>query len=248
MRALQPFFYGLYKLALKGMNYGAAAFEPKNSGEDAVLKMLSAWLPKNAIVFDVGANTGQFAKVVKTHFPKSQLHCFEPSISTFELLKEKLNGVSGVVFTNIGLSNTITSQQLYFAERGSVQASLNVEAGFSHSEEVQLTTLDAYCDATGIESIDFLKIDVEGYEYHALQGAAKMLAEKRITYIQFEFGNHQIITRHFLNDFHQLLSDYAIYRVVQNGVYPLGNSVFNELFPVTNYFAVRKDVLQSHKW
>lgn len=39
-----------------------------------------------------------------------------------------------------------------------------------------------------MERIDFLEIDVEGFEFEVLKGAEAMLADKRITTIQFEFG------------------------------------------------------------
>ena len=49
-------------------------------------------------------------------------------------------------------------------------------------------TIDAYCARQGIGRIDLLKLDVEGAEYQAMQGAEKMFSSKRIGCCAFEFG------------------------------------------------------------
>ncbi|MEA5613777.1 FkbM family methyltransferase [Nodularia spumigena] len=42
--------------------------------------------------------------------------------------------------------------------------------------EIETTTLDAFCDAEGINTIDFLQIDVQGAELEVLKGASKILS------------------------------------------------------------------------
>ena len=39
------------------------------------------------IVFDVGANVGQSAKIYLARFPRSHIYCFEPVINTFHNLQ-----------------------------------------------------------------------------------------------------------------------------------------------------------------
>ena len=56
------------------------------------------------------------------------------------------------------------------------------------TEEVPATTVDLYCATNGVAEIDLLKIDVEGAELQVLNGAARMLREKRIHCVTFEFG------------------------------------------------------------
>jgi FkbM family methyltransferase len=244
-RRFQLIYLMLYKLALKGMNYGAAAFEPKKSGEDALMKRLSKILPNNPVIFDVGSNVGQFAILIKSNMPQSYLHCFEPSKAAFDRLEKKLDNIFGCELNNFGISNQTGHFQLYSMEAGSVQASLNKDSGLTFRESVRLSTIDSYCHERNLTEIDFLKIDVEGHELFVLQGAADMLNNNKIKYIQFEFGNHQRFARHYLNDFHEILSNFRLYRILQDGVFPLQNSVFWELFPVTNYLAVHKDEIEK---
>jgi Methyltransferase FkbM domain len=51
---------------------------------------------------------------------------------------------------------------------------------------VQAISLDDYCAEQGVERIDYLKIDVEGAELNALQGARGLLARGAVSVIQFE--------------------------------------------------------------
>ena len=53
---------------------------------------------------------------------------------------------------------------------------------------IQLDTLDSYVHNTKINSIDLLKIDVEGHELKVLEGAKNSLSKNIIKCIQFEYG------------------------------------------------------------
>ena len=54
--------------------------------------------------------------------------------------------------------------------------------------KVKTTTIDSYCKKYNVESIDILKIDVQGNELKVLQGAKRMLKEKRVKLIFTEIS------------------------------------------------------------
>ena len=60
------------------------------------------------------------------------------------------------------------------------------------SVKVPATTLDEFCSAHQISKIDYLKLDVEGAEILALQGARELLARKAIRYLQFEISKNML--------------------------------------------------------
>ena len=56
----------------------------------------------------------------------------------------------------------------------------------SSTQIVAVIDLDGYCQSQNVESIDFLKIDVEGMEPYVLQGAHALLKERKIASILIE--------------------------------------------------------------
>ena len=65
------------------------------------------------------------------------------------------------------------------------------------SEEINVTPLDIFCLENNIKQIDFFKMNVQGYEYNIFLGAKKLLENKAIGYIQFEFDEPIIENRFF---------------------------------------------------
>jgi hypothetical protein len=118
----------------------------------------------------------------------------------------------------------------------------HVDITFDETETVRTRTLDDYCDINDIEQIDYLKIDVEGHELDVLSGATKMIENKSIDRISFEFGGSNIDTRTYLRDYHNFFDKrgYDIYRILPTAnLYKLGRyRELDEKFRTTNYVAV----------
>lgn len=239
------------------MNYGGGGLI-ETSGETWVLaeivKDAFRQIPK-PVVFDVGANIGDYALLVKQYLPSAQVYAFEPSHETYRQLTAHLEAAepNGIKSFNIGFSDAEKTVQLFSYTVEGQEVSLlssidprlptqvvNVES--SGSESIEVRTIDGFCSSNDITWIDFLKIDVEGHELAVLRGAARMLAEARIRVVQFEFGPANIYSRTFFYDFWKLLSDdFRIYRIVPNGIVPLdyyGEHL--EVFLTTNYLAINK--------
>jgi hypothetical protein len=90
--------------------------------------------------------------------------------------------------------------------------------------------------------IDFLKLDVEGHELSILRGASRLLAEGRVSMLQFEFGPANIYSRTYFYDFWSLLSgSFDLYRIIPRGIVPVRfYGEHHEVFLTTNYLAVRR--------
>jgi hypothetical protein len=106
---------------------------------------------------------------------------------------------------------------------------------------VVTTTVDEFCSSRGIEAVDLLKVDAEGHDLAVLEGAATMLREARIAFVQFEFGGGNIDARTFIRDFlHVLGGSYAVSRVLFDGLEPVVYSEREEVFVTANYLAERR--------
>ena len=204
-------------LSLRLMGVGSAS-DVAWSGEQHVLVNLADRLHRTGRdrcrVFDVGANRGQYLQLIRSTrppLPGPEVHCFEPSPTAFALLSQIQGAEHPLVLNNFGLSNEVGSAKLFAPKRGSTFSSLskrNLEhhgLAFNEREEVNLRTLDEYCEEHAIAHIDLLKMDVEGHELSILRGGQRLLQQRSIDMITFEVGNANIDARVFLKDFWKLL-------------------------------------------
>jgi FkbM family methyltransferase len=228
----------------------------ENSGEKSILKKLASLKQDNYCLFDVGANKGDFTKLIIDYFNNDnvEVHSFEPSKATFELLSNNIHSKK-VILNNKGLGKEAGTFPFYTNFPGSGTASLTkrdldyLGVDFDYSEDVSIDTVDNYCLNKHIVEIDLLKLDVEGHELDVLQGSKGMLNNNTIKMISFEFGGCNIDTRTFLRDFYYLLNefDFSLYRITPSGYfYPLNNySEKLEQFRTTNFVGIRKGLCEK---
>jgi FkbM family methyltransferase len=137
---------------------------------------------------------------------------------------------------------------LYSNEAGSQLASLSqrnldhFHLRFEHSEMIKVTTLDCYCEKQEIGRISLLKLDLEGHELEALQGARGMLAKRAIDAITFEFGGANIDSKTYFRDLWTLLKKdrYKVCRITPSGYFfalPTYKEYY-EQFRTTNFIAI----------
>ncbi|MEI8348926.1 MAG: FkbM family methyltransferase [Candidatus Omnitrophota bacterium] len=249
----QKFFEKLHTYALEGMNCGGGAYV-ENSGEAGVVKfILKKIADSNPILFDVGASIGKYTSLIEgvsKEIPGAIIYSFEPSRVAFDTLLMKMGNKPNISLHRIGFGDCNKKAKLFYDVEGSELSSLyrrrirNSNSIMNLSEEIEIRTIDSFCAEKGIGHIHLLKLDVEGYELCALQGAQEMLRRDAIDFIQFEFSSCNIDSKTYFQDFWWLLNDtYKIYRVVKNGIYPIGDyDEKREIFSTTNYVAERKNI------
>lgn len=209
------------------------------------LDFLRKYLQDCKVVFDVGANVGEWTQVVLANNPHVEVHCFEPSADTFKTLSSN-KFISEVRCNNIGLGSTHEEKKFYVFGDESTVNSVYLRDGMVPLREyaIKIDTIDNYCAKNGVKRIDFLKIDVEGNELEVLKGAQKMLREDRIKIVQFEYGGTYIDSRTFLKDIFNYFSDlnYRIYKIYPDYIQPV--DTYNaqlEDFQYANYAAIQYD-------
>ena len=219
-----------------------------DSSTNGELRVLTALIPDCRVVFDVGANRGDWCETVRTINPALELHAFEPARDSFAALAAKR--LPGVTVNNLGLGAVAEQRELYALGEDSQLRSLYRRQGLEDDhgiatptagEPVAITTIDDYCAERGVASIDFLKIDTEGHDLKVLQGAVGMLRRRAVRFIQFEYGAANADSRDLLRDFFAFFGEvrYNLHKIHPAGYsfYPRYNQRL-ENFQYQNWLAV----------
>lgn len=152
------------------------------------------------LVFDVGANTGQSALAFTAAFPGATIHTFEPFRDTFSALRQNTAAHSHIHAHCLALGAEAGVASVRLQGSGSVNNSLvsakeNSESNGS-AEHVKVDTIDAFCARQGIGTIDFLKVDTEGYDLEVLKGTSGLLQAQRVDLLQVEAGMNPLNHKH----------------------------------------------------
>lgn len=142
------------------------------------------------VIIDVGARVDTD---YLERWPDSEHHLFEPHPEFFAELKEKVGDRPNVYLNNYGLGD-MPSIWPYSDFRQAFAGGECPPA--EETRRLQVKTLDSYIKEHKIRRIDFLKVDVEGYDYKVFLGGQKAL--KLAKYIQYEHWDDQ-------QEFHDLL-------------------------------------------
>ena len=164
-----------------GKGWGAATIDT-----EVKLCLQSLKNRNSPVVFDVGANKGNWTATLYDNIPEATVLMVEPSKTNIEKLQKRFPDAllnahkvkSGKKYLlPIALSSESGTQTLYADVPGSGLGSLtqrqieyhNIDHGL-HSETVETMTLDEIALNLNIKYIDLLKMDVEGHELDVLKG------------------------------------------------------------------------------
>lgn len=151
---------------------------------DLDLARLTGFAPLQTI-FDVGANFGQTACRFAQAFPTASIYSFEPVRDTFAKMQANVGAFPQVRPFNMALGDQAGTAEIHLATSSGANSLKGVQ-GSTASETIQVRTLDEVADENKVETIDLLKIDVEGFEMQVLAGAKQRLADKRIRFVYAE--------------------------------------------------------------
>jgi FkbM family methyltransferase len=178
------------------------------------LKLFLCFL-NGGTVLDIGANVG----LTSVYFAQlsEKVFAFEPSLGTFKNLllnieSAKLFNIHGYQF---GLGNK-NEKKILIKPSGSPSTVAHVLTTETHSEYeqefIQIKKLDKVYKSIGISNVQFLKIDVEGYELDVVYGATKLLKQYKPVLV-LEFNSL------CLNQFRDMPANVFLHKI--NRIFPL---------------------------
>jgi FkbM family methyltransferase len=225
------------------------SFETEQSEQKLVKNLVTSGMT----VFDVGANIGDYSILLSQLVGNSgKVYSFEPTSNTFQTLQNRLqeNKCDNVsVYQKVIFSNNQSIEFNEFSDEYSVWNSigspqmLNPNKSTEYipivkTEILEAITLDSFCQEHKIQSIDYLKIDVEGAESDVLLGATDLLRNQSIRFIQFEISQKMLegLNRNAQTTFDLLIQNgYECHRIQMNG--DIGEQVTGSNSFYENYIA-----------
>ena len=154
------------------------------------------------VIIDVGAHAGQVSKMISGLYKnKVKIIAIEPGLYARIILRLSIffNRLTNILVVPFAVSDKNEFSFLNIPEKrknslgfGLSHISKNHqdfnERGFNtHYDYVAVTTIDQIIKDLEIKTVDFIKMDIEGFEYRALLGAAVAIKEfKPIIYIELQ--------------------------------------------------------------
>jgi len=184
----QRYFKSLHHLNKE--NFSKRNVEPE-------LVWIKEFLPKNAVILDIGANVGTFLYQLENTLSHSNIYAFEPNKKLNSRLK-RLFPAMHVLPLALSDENTTAEFKVpiingkMVASRGTLNTSYKEKGEEkSYTEQVKVIKLDDWAAIENFKKIDFIKIDVEGNEMKTLHGGKNIIKKFKPTLmVEMEQRHH----------------------------------------------------------
>ncbi len=163
------------------------------------LDWAKTYLRHDAVILDSGANIGQMLLYLAQWVPEGRVLAIEPGAHQADWLRECLNENARLPVELIRVGLGADSADAFLQESGEADrhGSWN-KVSTSEGEPIRIVRLDDLLRQHGIKTVDLWKLDVEGFEIPALQGAEEYLLTKQIRalYVELRGENGRNIREH----------------------------------------------------
>lgn len=150
-------------------------------------QLLRKILFPGAVVVDAGANIGIYSEFLSRCVgPTGVVHSFEPSPDNFKRLRAATDKLSNVRLSQAAVGEHSGNSELYLSDKLNVDHRVYVADGnLRRTVPIEMVALDD-CFKPG-ERMDLIKMDIQGYELHALRGANRVLEDNADITLLIEF-------------------------------------------------------------
>lgn len=161
--------------------------------EEDTFRFLKLMVPQNALFLDLGANIGSIS--IPLCKSRTDVKVFGVEASPWVMrylaanirdngLESRISTHNYALFDKDNVTLPFHSPKAFFG-----QGSLSVASRTEDCIEVEGVRLDTLLQRNDVQKVDFLKIDIEGFEYFAFKGAEKLLSSSNAPDILFEFAD-----------------------------------------------------------
>jgi len=154
-------------------------------------------LPSNPVIVEAGAHKGRDTIKLAKLFPQGEIHAFEPIPHLFALLEQAtapyptvtcypyaLGAYTGTASLHISsgssdAASSLLQPELYISERPGIF--------FTETIDIPTITLDDWSAKYGVNQIDFMWLDMQGFEYQALSACPRILTTVSLIHTEINY-------------------------------------------------------------
>lgn len=179
--------------------------------ESLELDVFAEVAKKSKFFLDVGGNIGLYSVLGLKSNPKLNVHAFEPVQENLDYFNRnlELNGLenSDLLLNQAAVGNKTGQLTLFVSKDNSaIHSASSKHSGGDVGSSVEMTSIDKYCKDNNVKP-DLIKIDIEGYDGFAIDGASKVLEQNAPTlFIEYDpealtgcdYSPHDLLDKLFL--------------------------------------------------
>ena len=172
--------------------------------------LIKRFLKEGDTAFDIGANMGFYTIWFSKFIKNGHIHSFEPDERNYERLCKniEINRMTKLITAHKKAVSDVNDTILFSKGLDGENHILTGEGKNLETVRLEAITLDSFCFKSNVENIDYLKIDVEGFETSVLLGGAEMFRQKRIAIVQLELNQAILNSGKEITDILSLLESY----------------------------------------
>jgi FkbM family methyltransferase len=172
------YFYPVYKLIY---------FLFKKKQDKHEIKLLKKNIHKGSVVLDIGANIGFYSWLFSRWVGSTgKIISFEPDLLNFRRLKDNTDKLKNTIIFNKAVGKENGKITLYQSDILNVDHRTYQPETYTRSYSVDVVALDDFLSDIST-SVDFVKIDIQGFEYNAVKGMMQLLRKNKQIKILSEF-------------------------------------------------------------
>lgn len=165
-----------------------------------VLNYVNNFLPDNPVILECGAWNGDDTLLMNKKWPHAKIYSFEPVPVHFEYLKNRTENFKNIKIFKVALADKIGTLDFYLSDAqnsGVITGSSSLlppkdhvkfdnYVTFNKKTSVEATTLDKWAEQENIDHIDFMWLDMQGYELNMLK-PSNLVKKTKLIYMEVEF-------------------------------------------------------------
>ena len=188
------------------------------------------------IIFDVGTRDDVHYLSIKENI---EIHLFEPNTNFYNSLINNLKPYSHnkkIFVNNFGLGSKTESITYYNNTQSFTKLMTNYLSDINNTSNFKVVDFKEYILEHKIESIDFLKIDTEGYEIDIIYSDLEYI-KNSIKYVQFEYTSAWLSNDKKLRirDIYNSLSDTFNFFILKDDGHPISKLYSEDMIVINEY-------------